>query len=94
MCDLPRVSQSTPRDSVSSMRPTPLLLWLSYEDLSVGHPNRDKVDWWVVSKVRPKSFIDLSGDNVALQDDEVNTHSLDGVDTDDSDDASLRDNFD
>ncbi|GKD48273.1 ATPase, F1/V1/A1 complex, alpha/beta subunit, partial [Tanacetum coccineum] len=43
---------------------------------------------------RPKSFIDLSGDNVALQDDEVNTHSLDGVDIDDSDDASLRDNFD
>nr|GEU60015.1 hypothetical protein [Tanacetum cinerariifolium] len=51
--------------------------------------NIDKVDWWAVSKAKPRSFIDLPGDNMAFQDDEVNTHSLDDVESDDSDDASL-----
>ncbi|GJZ61736.1 hypothetical protein Tco_0617873 [Tanacetum coccineum] len=55
---------------------------------------RDKVDWWVVSKAKPRSFIDLPDDNMAFQDDEVNTHSFDDVDTDDSDDASLGDDTD
>lgn len=63
--------------------------YMSYPSL-----RRDKVDWWAVSKAKPKSFIDLPGVNLAFQDDEVNTHSLDDVDTDDSDDASLGDDSD
>ncbi|GJX62489.1 hypothetical protein Tco_0295389 [Tanacetum coccineum] len=55
---------------------------------------RDKVDWWAVSKAKPRSFINLPGDNMAFQDDDVNTHSLDDVDSDDSDDASLGDDTD
>nr|GFA40298.1 hypothetical protein [Tanacetum cinerariifolium] len=55
---------------------------------------RDKVNWWALSKAKPRSFIDLPGDNMAFQDDEVNTHLLDDVDQNDSDDAYLGDDTD
>nr|GEX81959.1 hypothetical protein [Tanacetum cinerariifolium] len=55
---------------------------------------RDKVDWWALSKAKPRSFIDLLGGNMAFQDDEVNTHLLNDVDPNDSDDASLMDDTD
>nr|GEW21217.1 hypothetical protein [Tanacetum cinerariifolium] len=55
---------------------------------------RDKVDWWALSKAKPRSFIYLPGDNMAFQDDEVNTHLLDDVDPNNSDDASLGDDTD
>nr|GEX69802.1 hypothetical protein [Tanacetum cinerariifolium] len=54
----------------------------------------DKVDWWALSKAKPRSFIDLLGDNMAFQDDEVNMHLLDDVNPNDSDDASLGDDTD
>lgn len=41
---------------------------------------RDKVDWWSVCKVKPRSIIDLSTENMAFQDDEVEAHSIDVVD--------------
>ncbi|GJR29813.1 hypothetical protein Tco_1106045 [Tanacetum coccineum] len=60
--------------------------YASYQSL-----RRDKVDWWAVSNAKPRSFIDLSCDNMAFQADEVNTHLVDDVDTNDRDDASLGD---
>ncbi|PWA89857.1 hypothetical protein CTI12_AA106750 [Artemisia annua] len=41
------------------------IYYMSYPSL-----RHDKVDWWAVSKAKPKSFIDLPGVNLAFQDDE------------------------
>lgn len=41
---------------------------------------RDKVDWWSVCKIKATSTFDLPEENTALQDDEVEAHSIDAAD--------------
>lgn len=38
---------------------------------------RDKVDWWSVCKIKPRSIVDFPTENMAFQDDEAEARSLD-----------------
>lgn len=38
---------------------------------------RDKVDWWAVCKVKPRSIIDAPMQDLALQEDEIEQHGID-----------------
>ena len=38
---------------------------------------RDKVDWWVVCRIKPKSMIDVPTTDLSFQDNEVEEHLID-----------------